>query len=196
MSLEKWTVEPISFKSARSFLQRWDNREANGLHVSHCFGLFHPNEFSPTMCGTIVYGKPAMSSQCTKWAPSAPDKLLELRRICFSSDADKFAEAFFLNKTLDWLRWNTDARVVIAYANNAEGDLYRAVNWKMVGVTSAGMLLTVDGESYHDRTLRMNKPYARHIRERFDSGDKGIKLVSTPPKHIFLYRLRTAHISE
>lgn len=194
VALEKWTTEPISFKSARAFVQTWHRMpNVNGLHVTQCYGLFRPSPastFPLLMCGVAMYGKPAMSSQGKKWCPQSPSQLLELRRLCFWGECEDFAKIFFVNNTLSLLRYNTDAVVVIAYAEAEDGDVYRASNWKMVGTTAPGRILMVDGERYHDRTLRMDKPYARKIQQRLEEGDINVNLVGTPPKHIFLFRLR------
>lgn len=193
MSLENWSVETISFQSARPFVQTWHKMpNVNGLHVTQCFGLFRPglSGWPPTMCGAAMYGKPAMVSQGKKWSPSDPNRLIEIRRLAFWRTCEDFAKTFFLNKTAEWLRNNTTAQVIVAYANAEEGDVYRAANWKMVGVTAPGHVLIVDGHSYHDRTLRMDKPYARKIQERLRLNDPNVILKDTPPKHTFLYRLQ------
>ena len=194
MTLEKWSVEPISFQSARPFIQTWHKMpNVNGLHVTQCFGLFRPAKhmtawFPPVMCGVAMYGKPAMSSQGKKWSPENPDKLIELRRLAFR-ECTGFAKTFFVNKTLEWFSKNADVQSVVAYADTEEGDVYRALNWTMVGVTAPGRILMVDGQPYHDRTLRMDKPYAHKIKERLRLQDPNVKLVDTSPKHIFLRRL-------
>ncbi|KKL24595.1 hypothetical protein LCGC14_2413760 [marine sediment metagenome] len=197
VNLDQWSVEPISFKSARAFVQAWHKMpNVNGLHVTQCYGLFRPPDFCALaeplrwMCGVIMYGTPAMSSQAKKWCPQNPSQLLEIRRLCFWDDCEDFAKTFFINNTLSLLRHNTNTTIVVAYTHADEGDIYRATNGKMVGTTAPGRILMVDGKRYHDRTLRVNKPYARKIKHRLKEGDANVKLVDTPPKHIFLYRLR------
>ncbi len=194
MALDKWSVEPISFQSARPFVQEWHKMpNVNGLHIAQCFGLFQPSAMKwlpPTMCGAAMYGKPAMSSQGKKWSPHNPSGLIELRRLAFRKSCNGFGKTFFVNKTVEWLNDNTNFEVIIAYVDPKEGDVYRALNWTMVGVTAPGRILMVDGQLYHDRTLRMDKPYARKIQERLRLKDSNVKLVDTLPKHTFLFRLR------
>ncbi len=196
--LESFSVEPISFKSARAFVQMWHKMpNVNGLHVTQCLGVFRKPDFcahgfGQLMCGVAMYGKPAMSSQGKKWSPQDPSKLIELRRLAFWDDCEDFTKTYFLNKAADWLYENTDSRVIIAYADSEEGDVYRAANWMTMGTTHPGRVLMVDGEQYHDRTLRVDKPYARTIQRRLKEGDQNVKLIKTPPKHIFLYRLHKA----
>lgn len=195
MALEGWKVEPISFKSARPFVEQWHySRSVNGLHVTQCFGLFKPRpEFFgiPEMVGAIVYGKPAMTNQASKWCPNDPDGLLELRRLACIDDTPKNTESFFISKTLKWLEKNTNTKVIVAYADpkfGHDGTVYRAANFKLIGMTSPGILLEVDGKLYHDRTLRIDKPYARKIKERLEVNDPDVRIIETDSKYIFLYK--------
>ena len=197
MALKGWQVELISYQSAKPFVEKWHySRNVNGLHISQCFGLFRPRpEFFgiPEMVGVAMYGKPAMNNQGQKWCPRDESKLVELRRLCCVDDTPKNAESFFISKTLKWMKKHTDYEVAVAYADpehGHSGTIYRASNWKMMGLTSAGVILMVDGIRYHDRTLRMNKPYAKKIKSRVEQGDAGVEFFQTAPKYIFLYRLQ------
>lgn len=196
MALEEYWIELISFQSVRPFIERWHySHNVNGLHVSYCFALFRPDyKFGfPEMVGGAIFGKPAMSNQAQKWCPSDPEKMLELRRFVCLDDAPKNTESYFIGYMLRWLKKNTNLEIVIAYVDpdfGHDGTIYRASNWIMVGVTQPGHLLIVDGERYHDRTLRVDKPYARKIQERVAEGDKSIILEETSAKRIFLYRLK------
>ena len=197
MALEGWKVEPISYQSAKPFVEKWHYAHSvNGIHISQCFGLFKPRpEFFdiPEMVGVAMYGKPAMNNQGEKWCPKDSTKLVELRRFCTTDDTPKNAESFFISKTLKWMKRNTDFEVAVVYADpeyGHYGTIFRASNWKLMGLTSPGIILMVDGERYHDRTLRMNKPYAKKIQQRVERGDDSIEFYQTKPKYIFLYRLQ------
>lgn len=196
VALKEYWVEPISFQSLRTFIEQWHHSHSvRGLHVSHCFALFRPGcHFGfPEMVGGAILGKPSMSSQVKKWSPNNPDGLLELRRFVCKDSAPKNTESYFLGYILRWLRKNTDFELVIAYADpdyGHKGTIFRASNWILVGVTQPGQILIVDGERYHDRTLRVDKPYARKIQERLTMHDEAVSLEETSAKRIFLYRLR------
>jgi len=199
VALEGWKVELVSYQSAKPFVEKWHySRNVNGLHISQCFGLFKPRpDFFdiPEMVGVAMYGKPAMNNQGQKWCPRDSSKLVELRRLCCVDDTPKNAESFFISKTLRWMRKNTEFEVAVAYADpehGHDGTIYRASNWKLMGLTSPGVILMVDGERYHDRTLRMNKPYAKKIKSRVELGDGRVEFYQTAPKYIFLYRLQKA----
>lgn len=194
MALQDYRVEPIRYITARPFIEKYHySKNVNGCKVSHCFGLFRPSQFLSEMVGAAIFGLPAMNNQASSWNPDAPDKVLELRRLACIDDTPKNAESFFISKMLKWLKKNTDIEVILSYADTNyghEGIIYKASNFDLVGETSDGVVLMVDGKKYHDRTLRNPKPYARKIRERYDAGDTDILLVKQLPKNIYLYRLR------
>ena len=196
VALEDWRVELITYQSAKPFVERWHHsRKVNGLHISQCFGLFRsrPDFFGiPEMIGVAMYGKPAMNSQGQKWCPSDPSKLVELRRLCCIDGVSKDAKSFFVSETIKWMKKTTDFEVAVAYVDPEHehtGLTYIASNWKLMGLTSAGVVLVVDGVCYHDRTLRVDKPYARKIKSRSEQPDGGVTIQPTAPKYIFLYRL-------
>jgi hypothetical protein len=144
------------------------------------------------LAGAAIFGAPAMSNVAASWNPSNPDKCLELRRLCCIDDTPKNAESFFIGRMLKWLKKYTDIEMIVSYADphhGHEGTIYKASNFEYAGLTAGGKLLDVDGELYHDRTIRNPKPYAQEIKQRLDAGDENIKWIDVPPKHIYLYRL-------
>ena len=194
MAIDSYRVDRIQYNTAKPFIEKYHySKSVNGIKVSYCFGLFRPSEFLPELVGAAIFGEPAMTNQASSWNPSNPDKVLELRRLACIDDTPKNAESFFISKMLRWLKKNTDAEVILSYADSNyghEGIIYKASNFELVGQTAEGVVLMVDGKKYHDRTLRNPKPYAKKIKERFAAGDDNIELVKTLPKNIFLYRLR------
>ena len=136
-----------------------------------------------------------MNNQASKWNPSNPTKLLELRRLCCIDDTPKNTESYFIGKCLKWLRKNTDIEVIISYADMTyghEGVIYKASNFKHVGISPGGKVIMYDGKRYHDKTIRTKykgelKPFARRIKEALDNGEA--HYTKTLGKHIYLYRL-------
>ena len=188
-------VLTIDRSLAESIIQKHHySASLNGVKIHTCFGLWHPNQFDiPELWGAAVYGAPAMNNQAASWHPSNPDKCLELRRLACVPGAPKNSESFLIGHSLRWLRKHTDIECVISYADPAHGHqgiIYKASNFKLMGTTSPGKILMVDGKPYHDRTLRNPKPYARKIAERFKNNDPNVFLTNTPGKIIYLYDLR------
>lgn len=194
MALQGYTVEHISFsETVRNFLRQWHYSDYVNIQEKETFGLFREGMFLPELVGVCVYTRPAGAAAAQKYYPQDPDKCLELRRLCLIDDTPKNAESFFVSRTLKWLKKNTNWKYVISYADPEQGHsgtIYRAANFKYLGVTSPGSSLLVDGKPFHIRTLTMlDRPYGVEIHERYKRNDPGIKIVKTEPKHIYTYAL-------
>ena len=91
---------------------------------------------------------------------------------------------------------NTDHTKVISYADktyNHEGIIYKASNFKHLGMTNKGKVIVFNNKLYHDKTIRTKynnkiKPYAQKIKNALDSGTAYYK--NTLGKHIYIYELR------
>ena len=192
-NVHTFMMEPVSYKCVRPFIEKWHySSNTNGIKIYQCFGLFRDTEFGfSEMIGAMIYGYPAMNNQAAKWNPTDPSKCIELRRLCCIDDTPKNTESYFIGKTLKWLRKNSDIEMIVSYADpafNHSGTIYKATNFKYNGLTSAGVVLMYNGKRYHDRTLRMKKPYADKIRKEYNLGN--VQVVKTPGKHIYTYKLR------
>jgi hypothetical protein len=194
MALQGYTVEHIDFsESVRRFILKWHYSDYANIQAKETFGLFREGTFLPEMVGVCVYTRPAGPTAAQKYYPEAPDKCLELRRLCLIDDTPRNAESFFVSRTLKWLRKNSDWKFVVSYADPEQGHrgtIYKAANFKYEGVTGPGSSLLVDGKPFHIRTLTMlDRPYGVEINERYKAGDPGIQIVKTKPKHIYTYKL-------
>lgn len=194
--VKSYIVEETTFNSTvRDFLRRWHYSDYVNIQAKHTFCLFRNGKFGiPEMIGVCIYTRPAGPSAGQTYHPESPDKVLELRRLCLIDETPKNSESYFVSRTLKWLRKNTDWEFVISYADAEQGHtgvIYRASNFKYLGVTKPGKRLEVDGKSFHIRTLSMtDRPYGVEINRRYKDGDDGIRIIETLPKHIYTYDLR------
>jgi len=199
MALSGWKVEPISFQSAKPFVEKWHySHKTKGLIVQQCFGLFRPRpEFYgiPEMVGVMIYALPMISRVRKKYSTEDPSKCVELARLCCINNTPKNAESFFISKTLKWLKKNTPFEVVISYADplyGHDGTIYKASNFEYLGLTEARKQFVIDGKSYHERVF--SKPFVSEkfakARQRYENGDSNVYFEKLEAKHIYFYRLR------
>jgi hypothetical protein len=191
-----YIVQETTFNATvRTFLSKWHYSDYVNIQAKHTFCLFKNGKFDiPEMIGVCIYTRPAGPSAGKSYYPQAPDKVLELRRLCLIDDTPKNAESYFVGNTLRWLRKNTDWEFVISYADEEQGHtgvIYKATNFTYLGKTGAGKKLEVDGKSFHIRTLSMlDRPYGVEINRRYKAKDDGIKIIQTLPKNIYTYALK------
>lgn len=194
--VKSYIVEETSFNSSvRKFLKKWHYSDYVNIQAKHTFCLFKTGNFGiPEMIGVCIYTRPAGPSAGQSYWPQAPDKVLELRRLCLIDDTPKNAESFFVGWSIRWLKKNTDWQFILSYADEEQrhsGVIYRASNFKYLGKTSAGKTLEVDGKKFHIRTLSMmDRPYGVEINRRYKEKDPNVKIIETLPKNIYIYHLK------
>jgi hypothetical protein len=196
MALQGYWVEETTFNhTVRKFLKRWHYSDYVNIQAKHTFCLFREGNFGiPEMVGVCIYTRPAGPSAGQSYYPEAPDKVLELRRLCLIDATPKNAESFFVSRTIKWLKGNTDWEFILSYADMEQGHsgvIYRASNFQYLGVTGAGKTLEVDGKRFHIRTLSMlDRPYGVEINRRYKEKDPNVKIIETLPKNIYTYKLK------
>jgi len=196
MALQGYWVQETTFNhTVRKFLKRWHYSDYVNIQAKHTFCLFREGNFGiPEMVGVCIYTRPAGPTAGQSYYPEAPDKVLELRRLCLIDATPKNAESFFVSRTIKWLKGNTDWEFILSYADMEQGHtgvIYRASNFEYLGVTGVGKTLEVDGKKFHIRTLSMlDRPYGVEINRRYKDKDPNVKVLETLPKNIYIYKLK------
>jgi hypothetical protein len=190
-----WVERSVYTKRIMNFLKIWHYSPYVNLQHKETFTLWRPGKFGiPEMVGVCVYTRPAGPTAGQSYYPEAPDKVLELRRLCLIDETPKNAESFFVSRSIKWLKQNTDWEFILSYADMEQGHsgvIYRASNFEYQGLTGVGKTLEVDGKKFHIRTLSMlDRPYGVEINRRYKEKDPGVKIIETLPKNIYTYDLK------
>ena len=192
MSVKKYKVKICDRKDIKDFIETWHySKNINGLKSNYCFALMNNNK----IIGAMMYGQIAMANVWKKYVSKEKD-LIELRRLCCIDDTPKNTESYFIGFTLRWLKKNTNYTKVISYADktyNHEGTIYKASNFKYLGMTNKGKVIFFNNKLYHDKAVRTKyngklKPYAQRLKDALDSGKAYYK--NTLGKNIYIYELR------
>jgi tRNA-dihydrouridine synthase len=176
----------------RGFVEKWHySHSLRGVKISWCFKI----TCGPVMVGAAIFGDPAMFRQAKKYV-SDPKHFTELRRLCCIDDTPKNVESFFIGQCLRWLQKNTTLKVVASYADlehNHVGTIYKASNFKQVGMTPRVNLVVWNGKKYHYRTSReiikgKFTRLAEKIQAALKVGDAHYE--KTKGKVVYIYTLR------
>lgn len=191
--VKEFKVSLCDRKEIVGFVEKWHySKNVNGLKTDYCFKL---EDIDGNLIGAMMYGKLAMASVWKKYAKEEKE-LIELRRLCCIDDTPKNTESYFIGWTLRWLAKNTDIKRVLSYADstyNHQGIIYRASNFKEIGITAKGRVIIYNGKQYHDKTIRTKyngklKPYSQKIKNALETGEA--YYVETKGKHIYIYDLK------
>ncbi len=192
MSVKKYLVEYCHRKEIKNFIETWHySKNINGVISDHCFKLMDEKK----MIGAMIYGRIAMANVWKKYVENEKD-LIELRRLCCIDDTPKNTESYFIGFTLRWLQKNSQIKKVISYADetyNHSGTIYKASNFKNLGMTAKGKVIVYNNKLYHDKTIRTKykgkiKPYCQRIKNALEEGTAYYK--NTLGKHIYMYELK------
>lgn len=128
-AVRDYTVELCERREIVDFVETWHySQNVNGLTTDYCFKLL---DTTGQVIGAMIYGKIAMANVWKKYADVELD-LIELKRLCCIDNTPKNTESFFIGKTLQWLKKNTQIKTVISYADMTyahSGTIYKASNF-------------------------------------------------------------------
>jgi hypothetical protein len=191
ISVKNFNVMICDRQEIKNFIETWHySKNINGLHSSYCFKLLDKEK----IIGAMIYGKIGMANVWKKYVEKEED-LIELRRLCCIDETPKNTESYFIGFTLRWLKKNTKIKKIISYADtnySHTGTIYKASNFKYLGLTNKGRVIIYNNKLYHDKTIRTKyngklKPYAAKIKTALEKGLAYYK--QTTGKHIYIYEL-------
>jgi hypothetical protein len=166
-------------------------------HYSHkwtscryAIGLFDKDD----LIGVAVYGFPVGRQTVKSITTNLENsEVLELTRLWLIDEAPKNSESYFLGKTFDWLRKNTDVKVLISYSDPMQdhtGVIYQATNWLYQGNNTMlikGYLHKINGEIMHPRSVVAL--YGTIKTDELQKIDANYERIEMKKKHRYLYIL-------
>ena len=191
MSVKKYKIKLVDRNAIKDFIENNHySKSINGCIADYCFALYD-NEL---MIGAMFYGRMAMRNQWKRYGESESD-VIELRRLCCIDETPKNTESYFIGKTLRWLKKNTNIKNVVSYADAEHGHtgtIYKAANFKSLGLRTGARVIFYEGKKYHDKTIRTKyngkiKPFAQRIKDALASGEAYYK--TTAGKYCYIYNL-------
>ena len=197
-------VEKLPKKIAKKMIEKYHYSHA-WTSCRYALGLFYKTDNEHTffdqqeekLIGTAVYGYPVgrLSAQSIS-EKLEPSDVLELTRLFIHDGYGKNAESFFISKTIQWLKENTDIKALMSYDDPIEGHLggiYQATNWIYQGdkiryCDSYLFRLEENGDWIHPRTI-----FAQYGTNDIETLKKKIGhtfwMKEEPRKHRYIYIL-------
>lgn len=191
-------IKPIGKRIAKDIIvknhysHKWTScRYALGLFDKLKSDIFFDND---KLVGVAIYGFPVGRQVVKSITQSMENKdVLELTRLWLRDEEPKNSESFFLGRTFDWLRKNTDIKVLISYSDpmhNHTGIIYQATNWLYQGndtMKIKSYFHKIHGELLHPRTV-VSK-YGTIKSEELIKVDENYERIEMMKKHRYLYIL-------
>jgi len=149
-----------------------------GGGISVCFAMFIDNK----IVGGSVLGKPRHEKKYKN--------CIDIRRMACLDSAPCNSESYFLGQIIKWITCNTNYDNVLSYSDMTvghNGTIYKASNFKEMGLTTPTKYIEWEGRVYHPRSLSIDRDYSYRMREAVKTGDAVIK--TGLPKKIWMYKI-------
>ena len=170
-------IRTCKFNDIRHIFEEFHYKKAHmGGGISVCFAMFLDDK----LVGGSVLGKPRHEKKYKN--------CIDIRRMACLDSSPCNSESYFLGQIIKWITSNTDYENVLSYSDMTvghSGTIYKASNFKEIGITSATKYVEWQGKVYHPRSLSIDRDYSYRMREAVNKGEAIIK--TGLPKRIWLY---------
>lgn len=174
------TIYSCDFKHIRHIFEEFHYKKGNmGGGISICFAMF----INGKMMGGSVLGKPRHEKKYKK--------CIDIRRMACLDESPFNSESWFLGKIIKWISCNTDYENVLSYSDMTvghKGTIYKASNFKEIGMTTPSKYVEWEGRTYHPRSLSIDRDYSYRLREAVKQGQAQVK--TGLPKKIWMYEIK------
>lgn len=170
-------IKTCNFKDIRHIFEEFHYKKSHiGGGISVCFAMF----MNGNLVGGSVLGKPRHEKKYKN--------CIDIRRMACLDSSPCNSESYFLGQIIKWITCNTDYENVLSYSDMTvghSGTIYKASNFKEIGLTSATKFVEWEGKVYHPRSLSIDRDYSYRMREDVKNGKAIIK--TGLPKRIWIY---------
>jgi len=171
------TVRTCNFSDIIHIFDEFHYKKSHmGGGISMCFAMFIDDE----LVGGSVLGKPRHEKKYKN--------CIDIRRMACLDSAPSNSESYFLGQIIRWITANTEYDNVLSYSDMTvghQGTIYKAANFKEIGLTGSTKYVEWNGKIYHPRSLSIDRDYSYKMREDIKTGKAVLK--TGLPKRIWLY---------
>lgn len=181
MSLNKKNAEIFlcDFSDISGILKDFHyKKDSIGGGISWCFAMF----LNGKLVGGSVLGKPRHEK---KYGGA-----IDIRRMALVDESPKNSESWFLSQIIKFIASNTDYNNVLSYSDLTEnhiGTIYKAANFKNIGLTSPTKYILWNNKRYHMRSVNIDRDYSYKLRKALQENDA--KIITGKPKIIWIYEI-------
>jgi hypothetical protein len=170
-------IKTCKFNDIRHIFEEFHYKKSHiGGGISICFAMFMDDK----LVGGSVLGKPRHEKKYKN--------CIDIRRMACLDSSPCNSESYFLGQIIKFITCNTDYENVLSYSDMTvghSGTIYKASNFKEIGMTTPTKYVEWEGKIYHPRSLSIDRDYSYRMREGIKLGTAILK--TGLPKRIWLY---------
>lgn len=161
------SIKICQFKDIRHIFEEFHYKKSHmGGGISVCFAMY----IDDILVGGSVLGKPRHEKKYSK--------CIDIRRMACLDSSPCNSESYFLGQIIKWITCNTDYDNILSYSDTTvghKGTIYKASNFKNIGLTTPTKYIDWMGKTYHPRSLTIDRDYSYRMREAVKSGEAIVK---------------------
>ena len=168
ISLVDSKIELIDSGMASEIILKYEWLKTMPLFNKFYFGLFIKIESDYHLGGVVIYSEEYSANKATTWDKYGfTNKIILLSRGVCLWWTPKNTASYFISKTTDWLKKNTEYKIITATVDPAAGEIgtiYQSLNWHYIGLMSGNygkngketkrFSVFINGKLKHSRTIR------------------------------------------
>ena len=175
----KCKMMTCTYNDIREIFENYHYKKGHmGGGISVCFAMFIEDK----LVGGSVLGKPRHERKY--------NNCIDIRRMACLDESPCNSESWFLGQIIRWITCNTNYDNVLSYSDMTvghQGTIYKASNFKEVGLTSETKYVEWNGKTYHPRSISIDRDYSYKLREALKTGEAVLK--TGLPKRIWMYSI-------
>ena len=172
-------IKTCTYNDIREIFENYHYKKGHmGGGISVCFAMFIDNK----LVGGSVLGKPRHEKKYKN--------CIDIRRMACLDNSPVNSESWFLGQIIQWITFNTNYENVLSYSDMTvghKGTIYKAANFKEIGLTTATKYVEWNGKTYHPRSISIDRDYSYKLRDAIQNGTALVK--TGLPKRIWLYNI-------
>jgi len=161
-------IELIDFNTAKQIILKYEWLKTMPLFNKFYFGIYFKINEEYFLGGVVIYSEEYSANKATTWDKyEFTNKIILLSRGVCLWWTPKNTASFFISKTTDWLKKNTNYKIITATVDPAAGEIgtiYQSLNWHYVGLMKGNygkngketkrFSVFVNGKLKHSRSIR------------------------------------------
>jgi len=167
-ALSNTKIELIDFSTARNIILKYEWLKTMPLFNRYFFGIYFNIDNEYHLGGVVIYSEEYSANKSTTWDKYGyTNKIILLSRGTCLWWTPKNTASYFISKTADWLKKNTEYKIITASVDPSAGEIgiiYQSLNWHYVGLMTGNygkngretkrFSVFIDGKLKHSRSIR------------------------------------------
>lgn len=162
-------------------------------YCKYFFGIFFKMENKEYLGGVVIYSTEYSANKMTTWSKYGfYDKIILLSRGVCLWWTPKNTSSYFISKTIDWIKKNTDYKIITATVDPSAGEIgtiYQSLNWYYIGLMRGNYNKSGTEQKRFSVLINGKLRYSRSIRKELGSMKKEV-ILEKYPNAVFIDQYR------